>query len=54
MASSYHISKHSASSYESLVDRAANGGLAGVDVHILKKLVGKSLSLALMIMNYQV
>ena len=30
MASTYHISKHSASSYGSLVDRGANGGLAGV------------------------
>ena len=28
MASSYHISKHSASSHGSLVDRGANGGLA--------------------------
>ena len=37
MASSYHISKHSASSNGSLVDREANGGLAGVDVHILKR-----------------
>ena len=35
MASTYHISKHSASSYASLVDREANGGLAGADVHVL-------------------
>ena len=28
MASTYHISKHSASSYGSFVDRGANGGLA--------------------------
>ena len=30
MPSTYHISRHSASSYGSLVDRGANGGLAGV------------------------
>ena len=29
---SYHISKHSASSYGSLIDRGANGDLAGADV----------------------
>ena len=34
MAPTYHISKHSASSYGSLVDRGANGGLAGADVHV--------------------
>ena len=37
MASTYHISKHSASSYGSLVDRAANGCFAGVDVFILER-----------------
>ena len=37
MASSYHISKHSASSYGSLVDMGANGGLAGADVHVLQR-----------------
>ena len=37
MASTYHISKHSASSYGSLVDRRANGGLAGHDVHVLER-----------------
>ena len=37
MASTYHISKHSASSYGSLADRGANGGLAGVDVHVLER-----------------
>ena len=37
MTSTYHISKHSASSYRSLVDRAANGGLAGADVHVLER-----------------
>ena len=37
MAFTYHISKHSASSYESLVDRGATGGLAGADVRILKR-----------------
>ena len=33
----YHISKHSAFSYGSLVDRGANGGLAGADVHVLER-----------------
>ena len=37
MASTYHISKHSASSYGSLVDRGANGGLAGADVCVLER-----------------
>ena len=37
MAYTYHISKHSASSYGSLVDRQANGGLAGADVHVLER-----------------
>ena len=37
MASTYHISKHSASSYGSLVDRGANGGLAGADLHVLER-----------------
>ena len=37
MAFTYHISKNSASSYGSLVDRGANGGLAGPDVHILER-----------------
>ena len=37
MTSTYHISKHSASSYGSLVDRGANGGLAGADVHVLER-----------------
>ena len=37
MASTYHISNHSASSYGSLVDRGANGGLAGADVHNLQR-----------------
>ena len=36
MASTYHISNHAASSYGSLVDRGANGGLAGADVHVLE------------------
>ena len=43
MAFSYHISKYSASSSGSLVDRGANGGLAGADVHVLKELEGRSL-----------
>ena len=37
MAYKYHISKHSTSSYGSLADRAANGGLAGADVHVLER-----------------
>ena len=37
LASTYHISKHSASSYLSLVDRGANGGLAGADLHVLER-----------------
>ena len=37
MASTYHISTHSASSYGSLVDRGANGGLAGSDVCVLER-----------------
>ena len=36
MAPSYYMSKHSASSYGSLVDRGANGGLAGADVCVLE------------------
>ena len=37
MASTYHISKNSASSYGSLKDKGANGGLAGPDVHVLER-----------------
>ena len=37
MASTYHISKHYASSYGSLVDRGANGHLAGADVCVLER-----------------
>ena len=37
MAPTYHISKHSASSYGSLVDRGANGGLAGAEVCVLER-----------------
>ena len=44
MASTYQISKHSASSYGSLVDRGANGGLAGADVHVLER-TGRKVSL---------
>ena len=40
---SYHFSKHSASSYGSLVDRGVNGSLIGVDVHILER-TGKKVS----------
>ena len=34
---------HSASSFGSLVDRGANGGLAGADVHVLK-ITGRKVS----------
>ena len=37
MVSTYHISKHSASSYGSLVDRGVDGGLGGADVHVLER-----------------
>ena len=37
MACSYHISKHSSSSYRSLVNRGANGSLAGADDHVLER-----------------
>ena len=43
MASTYHISKHSASSYGSLVDRGANGGLVGADVCVLER-IGRKVS----------
>ena len=43
MASTYHISKHSASSYGSLVDSGTNGGLAGADVHVLER-TGRNVS----------
>ena len=42
MVSTYCISKHSASSYGSLVDRGANGGLAEADVCVLER-TGKSI-----------
>ena len=37
MASTYHISKHSASPYGSLVDKGANGSLAGEAFHVLER-----------------
>ena len=37
MACTYHVSKHSACSYGSLVDRGGNGGLEGTDVHVLER-----------------
>ena len=37
MASTYHISKHCASSDGSLVDRGANGGLTVADIHVLER-----------------
>ena len=36
----YHVSKHSSSHYGSLIDRGANGGLAGSDVRILERTGG--------------
>ena len=39
----YHVSKHSSSHYGSLIDRGANGGLAGSDVRILER-TGRSVS----------
>ena len=39
----YHVSKHSSSHYGSLIDRGANGGLAGSDVRILER-TGRTLS----------
>ena len=41
MASTYHISKHSPSSYGSLVDSGANGHLAGADVCVLERTARK-------------
>lgn len=35
MTKTYHITAASASKYGSLIDRGANGGLAGSDVHVL-------------------
>ena len=37
MAFTYHISEHSASSYGSLVDGGANGGLARADVCVVER-----------------
>ena len=37
ISSTYHISMHSAFSNGSLVDRGANGGLGGADVHVLER-----------------
>ena len=39
----YHVSKHSSSLYGSLIDRGANGGLAGSDVRILER-TGRTVS----------
>ena len=46
MASTYHISKYSASSYGSFVDRGVNGGLAGADVHVLER-TGRKVSVTI-------
>ena len=48
----YHVSKHSSSHYGSLIDRGANGGLAGSDLKILER-TGRTVSVtALTTMNY--
>ena len=39
----YHVSNHSSSHYGSLIDRGANGGLAGSDVRILER-TGRTVS----------
>ena len=39
----YHVSKHSSSDYGSLIDRGANGGLAGSDVKSLER-TGRTVS----------
>ena len=39
----YHVSKHSSSHYGYLIDRGANGGLAGSDVRILER-TGRTVS----------
>ena len=39
----YHVSKHSSSYYGFLIDRGANGGLAGSDVRILER-TGRTVS----------
>ena len=39
----YHVSKHSSSHYGSLIDRGANGGLAGSDVRIVER-TGRTVS----------
>ena len=39
----YHVSKHSSSHYGSLIDRVANGGLAGSDVGNLER-TGRTVS----------
>ena len=44
----YHIAQASQSKHGSLVDRGANGGLAGSDVRILSKLVESKGSAPLM------
>ncbi len=43
MTKHYHVSKHSSSTYGSLVDRGANGGLAGADVRVLER-TGRSVT----------
>ena len=54
MASTYYISKYSGSSYGSLVDRGANHGLAGADVHVLERISRKLSVTGKMIINYLV
>ena len=43
MTSINHVSKHSPSQYGSLIDRGANGGIAGADMHVLEQ-TGRTVS----------
>ena len=47
----YHIGPVSQAKHGSLVDRGANGGLAGSDVRILSSPLGNALSLELTVMS---
>ena len=47
----YHIAQASQAKHGSLVDRGANGGLAGSDVRILSRSSRNALSLALTVMS---
>ena len=47
----YHVAQASQAKQDSLVDRGANGGLAGSDVRILSRSSRNALSLVLTVMN---